>query len=267
MKSIAFGPYLGDFKYEVFYFLPYIRWVKEVLNPDSISVCSHFNREFLYENLIDNFFPINPMLTIDEFSQKSHFNKNVYKNKYNSLEREFKNSFENLDEIDFYNFEYNRFKSPCSCHQLKFERLKFDVKYRLEDKFIFIPDRIERSSYLQEIYNHLKDVLGDKLIVIGDFKTHLKENNILLKSCNYHNIVYKEMIDYISSCKGVITPTSVWTGIANLQDKPVLSWGHFVSEYKEGRHYFGNRKAKIYPRLEVKSLKNCIDKFLEVNFD
>lgn len=260
MESIAFGPYLGDFKYELFYFLPYIRWVKDIINPKNIFVSSHFNREFLYKGLANTFYPINPFLSIDEHAQKNHFNKYIYKSRYNILEKSFK---EKIDNATLYSFEYNRFKIPCSLYQLKFEKLKYDIRYRFEDKILFIPDKIEKQSFINQLYVYLKDILGDKLVVVGDSKTHLEKENILLSRTNYHTIVYEEMINYISSCKAVIAPNSVWTGISNLQSIPVLSWGPFVSEYKEGKYHFNNTKGKFYPRLELNSLKKCIDKFLE----
>ncbi len=260
MKSIAFGPYFGDFKYEVFYFLPYIRWVKEILKPDEIFISSHFNREFLYKGLAKRFFPINPIISVDESSQKNHFNKNIFKNKYNLIEKEFKSSFDK--DVDFYNFDYNKYKMPCSLFQLKFERLSFDIRYRMEDKIVFIPDKKEKESNLYEIYCHLKYRLGDRLVVIGDSKTYLNEYNDLFKSINYHQIVYKEIVNYISSCKAVICPSSLWTGIANLQGKSVFSWGNYISEYKDGKYNFNN-KGKFYPKLENKNLKKCIDLFLE----
>ena len=261
MKSIAFGPYLGDFKYEFFYFLPHIRWAKEVLNPEHVYVSSHFNREFLYKDLATKFYAINPMLSIDEHAQKNHFNKNIYKTRYNYIEKNFK---DNIDgDITFYNFEYSRFKVPCSLYQLQFEKLKYDLKYRLENKILFIPDKVEKISYINELYVYLKNILGDRLVVIGDSKTHLEQENELFYRVNYHSIVYEEMINYISSCKAVITPNSIWTGISNLQEKPVISWGHFVSEYKNGKYYFNNEKGKFYPRLELNNLKKCINLFLE----
>lgn len=261
MKSIAFGPYLGDFKYEVFYFLPYINWVREVLKPETTFVASHFNRRFLYDDIVEEFFPINPIISVDEFSQKNHFNKNIFKSTFTALEKDFKSIFDK--DVSFYNFDYRKFKIPCSLYQLKFNKLRFDLQYRIEDRVLYIPDRHEKEPYLNEVYLYLKEILKDKLMVIGDCKTYLHKENVLLSSPNYHETVYKNMINYISSCRAVICPSSVWTGVANLQEKPVLSWGNLISEYKDGKYHFNNKKGKFYPKLELKNLKSCINLFLE----
>lgn len=261
MKSLAFGPYIGDFKYEVFYFLPYIKWVKEILNPEHIYVSSHYNRRFLYNNLATDFYDINPIFTMNEFDQKNHLNKNIFKAQYLLIEKEFKSKFD--DDVFHYSFDYNRFKEPCSTFQLKYSKLNFDIKYRYSNKILFIPDRVEKDSYLKEIYSYLYSKLGDRLIVIGDKKTHLHDKNIILNSLNYTSNVYKETIDAICSCSAVICPASIWTAISNLQGTNVFSWGRFISKYKDGSKYsFGNH-GSYYPKLEVNKIKNCLDKFLE----
>lgn len=263
MKSIAFGPYLGDFKYEVFYFLPYINWVKEVLNPERVYVSSHFNRRFLYKDLITEFFDIDPIITADELSQKNHFNKSIFKNKYTVMEREFKSMVDSIEENSLhYTFDYSRFKVPCNTLQLKMEKLPFNDKYRYSNKIVYIPDRIEKEHTLKEIYDHLYGILGDRLVVIGDKKTHLQDKNIIISSLNYTSKVYEDCIDAISNCKAVICPASFWTGIANLQGKDVFSWGKFICEYREGQYSFGN-KGKFYPKLETNKIKKCLDLFLE----
>jgi hypothetical protein len=178
------------------------------LSPKEIYISSHFNRKFLYHGLATEFFPINPMISADEISQKNHFNKNIYKTHYNVLEKDFKSNFDE-DNIQFYNFEYNKYKMPCSMFQLKFDRLNFDIRYRMEDKILFIPDRNEKESYLGGVLSYLTTILGNKLVVAGDSKTHLNDKNVLLNSINYHDIVYKELVNYISSCKAVICPASV----------------------------------------------------------
>ena len=259
--KIAFGPYIGDFHYEVFYFLPFINWVKTILNPEKIYISSHYNREFLYSNIADTFIHIDPFLTADELGQKNHFNKNIFKVKYDLMCKKFKSSI-NDEDLVHYSLDYNRFAIPCSICQLQFKKLNFDFRYRYSNKIVFIPDRIEKESFLIETYNFLKEILGDSLIVMGDMKTHLHNENILYDSVNYTTNVYKETINAISSCKAVITPASFWTGIANLQGTPVISWGNFICEYKDGKYSFEN-KGKFYPKLEFKNFKNCLSKFLE----
>lgn len=263
MKSIAFGPYLGDFKYEVFYFLPYINWVKEVLNPERVYVSSHFNRRFLYKDVVTEFFDIDPILTADESSQKKHFNKNIFKNKYTVMEKDFISLINDIEGNSLhYTFDYSRFKIPCNTLQLKIKRLPYNVKYRYTNKVVYIPDRSEKEQNLKDIYDYLYKNLGDRLIVVGDKKTLLHDKNIVMSSSNYTSNVYEETVDAISNCKAVICPSSFWTGIANLQGKDVFSWGNFICEYKEGQYSFGN-KGKFYPKLETNKIKKCLDIFLE----
>lgn len=263
MKSVAFGPYIGDFKFEVFYFLPYINWVKSILNPSDVYISSHFNRKFLYDGMYTQFFNVNPIFTADELGQKNHYNVNIFKNKYLTLEKEFKLLIEDIDkDILHYSFEYNRFKMPCSTFQLMYKRLNYIYRYRYSNKILFIPFVSERESVINNMYKYLKEMLGDDLIVLGDCNTYLNEHNNLLKSVNYTSNVYQEMIDAISSCKAVITPSSFWTGIANLQGKNVFSWGDSISEYRDGVHSFGN-DGKYYPRLDFMKLKKCLEIYLE----
>lgn len=263
MKSIAFGPYIGDFKYEIFYFLPYIKWVKEILSPEDIYISSHYNRKFLYKNLVKEFFCVDPLLSADELNQKNHYNLNIFKNKYSVMEKEFKILMESIDsDVVQYAFDYSRFRVPCSVYQLKHEKLDYDFKYRFSDKFVFIPDRSENEQYLKKVLEYLKQSLGDKLVVLGDKKTFLQKENTIIDRENYNTIVYKEIINAISSCRAVITPSSVWTGIANLQGSSVFSWGESISEYKDGIYRFEN-SGKYYPSLEFSNLRKCLDIFLE----
>jgi hypothetical protein len=74
---------------------------------------------------------------------------------------------------------------------------------------VFIPDKSEKYNYTKDLFIYLKDILGDRLVVVGDNKSHLEIHNELLNRSNYHDIIYEELINYISSCKAVITPNSV----------------------------------------------------------
>lgn len=260
MKSLAFGPYIGDFKYEVLYFLPYINWVKEIIKPENIYISSHFNRKFLYKNISNEFYDINPLLTVNEYAQKQHFNRDIFKTGYSAIEKEFKNNFS--DDVIHYNFDYNRYRIPCSIFQLKYNKLNFEYLPRYSNKILFIPDKTEKEQYLKDIYYYLYELLGDQLIVLGDKKTHLHNKNCLMSSVNYTSRVYEEIVNAISSCKAVITPASIWTAISNLQGTSVFSWGPLISKYKEGMYSFNN-KGKFYPRLDINNLKKCLDNFLE----
>lgn len=262
--DIAFGPYIGDFNFEVFYFLPYINWIKDSLKPEKIFVSSHYNREFLYSNFTDKFFEINPLFSADELNQENHYNKLIFKNHCVNIQKKFIQDVQQYSQnVVHYNFNFNRYKKPCSFFQLKYKKLDYRERYSFENKILFIPEISEEKEFIYEIYKYLKNILGDSLVVIGDMKTHLKEHNILWNKDHYTDIVYKDCIDIISSCKGVICPASTWTGISNLQGKNILSWGQNISEYKENGHYSFNNNGLYYPALNIDVLKKCLDNFLE----
>lgn len=261
MNKLAFGPFVGEFRYEVFYFLPFVKWVINTIKPDKTYICTHFNREFLYKNFAEKIFHIEPMYSIDEYSQKQAYNKNLYKVDYIKIT----NDFLSKVDVDYcYNFDYDRSKIPCARDQLFFEPLSYELKEEYRDKIIFIPSRSDIEENVTSIYWWLKDILGDSLFLLGDKKTWLNEENILLKDDYYHHIVYEEMINSISSCRGIICPSSFWTGICNLQGKPVFSWSGLIQEYKKtGSMYFGNEKSMIFPKTNITNIKKGIETFLE----
>jgi hypothetical protein len=258
MTSLSFGPYIGDFKTEMFYFLPFINWACNIIKPENVYICTHFNREFLYKN-VSEVYHVDPILTINELDQKNQCNKKVYKPKFLSIQKDFLSKIP--ENIENYFFEYNRYVKPCSYYQLYFKKLILDINSIYKDKILFIPDRIEKEEILLEIYEWLKN--RKDVIIMGDKKTHLQSKNSLLNKNNYSEIVYSEILTCINSCKGIICPASHWTGIANLQNKNVFSWGHYISQYKySGKYYFNNTRCHTVPKIDIKKIKLNLEQYL-----
>lgn len=271
MSILAIGPYLGDFESEIYIFLPFVKWVSSILDNDRLIVSSHFNRQFLYENFVDDFIPVSPLLTINELNQKGVTYKTIDKIEYTSYVKNFQEQIKekyNITKKDINNYQLNYVKNKqvCSIYQLKFDPLMYKKK---EKKYVvFIPDRKEKESKLKEIFHFLKNTFDEELIIIGDKKCHLNDENYFINDENYTSHIYEEIINYISNAKLVISPISHWTFIANLQKIPVFSWGKFVQQFKEfGDYNLDNKKCKILytdkntkPEKIIKHLNWVIEK-------
>lgn len=264
MYTLGFGPYIGDFKYEIMFFKPFINWVENIINPENIIISSHFNRKFLYKDY-EYFFEVNPIYTVDVFNQKKNFIKYIFKLEYKNLENEFINKCSKIDKnFWYYNISYNRNDSiPISIYQQLHKKIKYKNLTEYNDKVIFIPDRLESEENLFNIYKNLKKYYGNKLIVIGDGKCWLHDfYNISSK--NYLNDIYENMIDIISSSKLIITPTSHWTYLANLQNKPVISFGIFNKQYKKKGLYNFNNRGIYLPKINNKKTIETILTKMEI---
>lgn len=255
MKSKEYllcGPYLGDFKQEILTFRPYIQWVKHVLKHKKIFVNSHYNRRFFY-NDVDLFVPIETSLTKAERNQRNYFHEKITKKEFNKILREFKEyiiSIEGISkkECNVINVSYVQFLQPYSIYQKIFR--PFDVPDDLENSIeketiAFIPCDDEFENKNEEIYKQLSEKYN--VVVIGDRKTHLWNENFIMKKDDYTENVYKYIISTLDQCKCVITPASHWTYLSNLQQTPVFSWGEAISIYKStGDLNFGNNASLMY---------------------
>ena len=72
-----------------------------------------------------------------------------------------------------------------------------------------------------------------KVLVIGNTKTYLQDQNVLY---NKIDDCYKYIIKWMSECKMVVCPASYWTFLAKLQGVNVFSWGESAQQYKAGNH-------------------------------
>lgn len=267
-RILVLGPYFGDWKQEIFTFRPYIQWIKDNIEHKKVIVSSHFNRSFLYD-WCDYFIPIERRFTEEELEQKNYIHKSLSQRDFFKKERYFKDIVcekENCVRKDLlhYNVNYVKFTPTYPIFQKKFTPIKTDY-WKYESKIVFIPDRLEREDKLLSIYNHLKEKFDNDLIVIGDSKCRLQDKNAL-DLVEYTDKVYKYLIGYITNAKLVVTPTSYWTLISNIQGSPIFSWGRYCSPYKEGGEYhFDNENMIISSDKDtpINVIINQLDYYLE----
>lgn len=268
MSILAFGPYLGDWKQEIFTFRPYVQWIHDNINHSKCVVSSHFNRAFLYD-WCDRFIPIERRFTEEESKQRSYIHKDLPQKEFFKKERQFKDvvcELENCSKKDLihYNINYVKFTPAYSVYQKKFTPISVDY-WKFESKVVFIPDRLEREDRLNEIYNHLNELFGDDVIVLGDSKCKLQSKNAL-DLVEYTDKAYKYLVGYITNAKMVVTPASYWTLLANMQRTPVFSWGKYSSPYKKGGEFNFNNESMVMSSdrsTSTKVILKQLDYFLE----
>lgn len=246
---LAFGPFVGDWKQEVSTFRPYVKWLSDNLNSDSVFISTHSNRAFLYDWIPkENIIPVYEGLSRDELSQSGYVHLSLNRRDYMMLLRGFRNkvSSKSLNQkVESFYLYYTKANTPWyPIYNRKFE--KINVKGNKGNEIIFIADNVEEPEKLEKIYNEINKT--HKIIVIGDMKTHLIEKNIILKDTDYFENGYKNIVQHITKAKAVVCPISHWTLISNLQKVPVFSWGNCISQYTTGGIYnFGNKKINFIP--------------------
>jgi hypothetical protein len=134
-----------------------------------------------------------------------------------------------------------------------------------DDKIVYIPCKGERRDRILDVYSFLKLCYSD-VIVIGDMNTWIDRDNIILDQLDYFENGWKYIIEFINKSKAVICPVSYWTGITNLQNKPIFSWGNNSSQYKDGGIFnFGNKNCWVYAsssKTDIKIITEGIKRFL-----
>jgi hypothetical protein len=261
-NSVVFGPFIGDFKTEVLSFLPYIQWIQNSFNFENVYVNSHFNREFLYRHLYTEFIPVYKHLTRNETNQIKNLHKYISKKDFENFSKDLKSYSTNQ-----YFIPYVKYQNNISIFQKSFQKINSDYIPPEKDYILFIPDKICNISVIKNVYSYLKDKYD--IIVVGDLKTHLLRENILIKQTNYIDSGYSQIIGYINNANMVITPCSHWTAICNLNKIPVSSWGDQVSPYKpNGNYYFDNKYCMTLPfskNSNKKILNQQIEYFINKN--
>ena len=261
---IALGPYVGDWKQEIFTFRPYMRWITNTVSHKDVFISAHSNRFFLYDWIPeDHKIPIYEDLTRNEFDQVGYIHLNLSKRDYTLLQKTFKAKVAEKDDLENFFLVYNSSTMWYPLYSKVFEKINVIEQLDLEDEYIvFIPDITESQDFLMSIYNSLKEEYN--VVVIGDMKTHLSDLNVILKNPDYFEKSYEYIIEYISKARAVICPTSHWTLLCNLQKVPVFSWTANTKQYVfggltlENRHccsVIGNDKSMI-----VSSFRNFVEK-------
>lgn len=263
------GPYMGDFKQEILTFKPYVDWLTEVIPHKKAFVKTHFNREFMYNDKITS--AIDKTLSLNELDQKNYYNKNIVKKDFNTLLKNFKTDIINTHNITkkqckAHSLSYVQFLQPYSIYQKFFKPIEtpYDIEIdHIGECIIFIPDESETEEVNEIILKALSEQYN--VLVIGDTKTNLHSENIILKKPDYSENVYKYIIKYLSMAKCVVTPSSHWTYLCNLQQVPVFSWGNRISLYKaKGDLNFGNFNSLMFKDddTDIKKVINQIHWFI-----
>jgi hypothetical protein len=259
------GPYLGSFEYEVKIFRPFVEWIKMAIKPDKLFVSSHFNRYFIYNNIIDEecFIPVYKHLSRDEIGQIEHRHKSVNQKDFSILTRSLKTSIikkynYNKNDVDILNLGYSRNAINDISYKKFFSTINIDnIPDELKNLYIFIPNGDEKKS--TNIYKYLKGI-NNNFVVVGDLCSSLSKYNIILEFIDYFENGWKYIVGAITYSKIVVCELSYWTMLCNLQKSNILSWGETPSLYREkcGIYNFDNQKAVILPNINLKS--NLINK-------
>jgi len=273
MRIIGFGPYIGDFEQEVFTFRPYIKWISEYVESDNIFLSTHSNRTFLYDWIeADNIFPVYEFLTRDELGQFGYVHDQFKTKDFLFLQKIFKEQIVNIckcskRDIEIFGLNYARNKPVYTVYKKLFTPIPIpdiNIREEFKNKIVYIPSV---GYHLEEVYKHIHS--NYDVIVVGDLKVtgYCSEKNELLKFADYLENGYKYILKIIDSAKAIICPTGIWTFIANLQGKPVFSFGDAPGIYKDdGTYHFGNDKSLVIPADEetsVESICRMIDYFME----
>jgi hypothetical protein len=258
MKILAIGPYIGSWEEEILTFRPYARWLSEAIKWDKIYLSTHVNRLFLYDFIPEeNIIPVFQQFSRDEKNQEGYIHNKIDKKDFRLILRTFKEKIlekENCNrkDIEIHHLSYSKNTPPYSIYNKIFEEIPnptIKIPKDHENKIIFIPAKQEKLEKLAYIYNWMKSCYN--ITVVGSIDTWFSKDNVVLNKIDYFENGWKYIIQYITKASGVICPTGYWTIIANLQNKPVFSWGMNPGQYREGGVYnFGNRNISIIPADE-----------------
>jgi len=256
MKILAIGPYIGSWEEEIFTFRPYARWLSEAIEWDKIYLSTHLNRIFLYENFVpsENIIPVFQQYSRDEKNQKGYIHKKIHKRDFRLVLRKFKEEIIrrekcNKRDIEIHHLSYSKSTPPYSIYNKLFEdipEVNIKIPKRHQNKIVFIPAKTEKIEKLAYVYKWLKKRYN--AIVVGSTDTWFSNDNVILEKVDYFENGWKYLVQYITLAKAIICPASYWTGLANLQRKPVFSWGENPGQYRyEGIYNFGNNKCVVIP--------------------
>lgn len=258
MKILAIGPYIGSFEEEIMTFRPYAKWLSENIQWDKIYLSTHINRIFLYDFIPEeNMIPVFQQFSRDEENQYGYIHKKINKKDFRLILKDFKEKIIekekcNRKDIEIQHLSYTKTSPPYCIYRKKFEEIpnvKLKIKEEYENKIIFIPAKQEKLEKLAYIKDWLTKNF-ENVVIVGSTDTWFSKENVVLNKIDYFENGWKYIIQYISKAKGVICPLGYWTSIANLQQKPVFSWGDNPGQYRYGQesiYNFGNKNISVIP--------------------
>jgi len=262
IENVLVGPFLGDYKTEIIDFRPYVRWIYEAIKPEKMFVATHSNREFLYDWA--TVIPVFEDLSRDELNQSGFIHNSISQKDLNIVIKKvksniFKRRYPSKDLVHL-SVLYSKGLHWFPLYKRMYTPIKF--KKKKSDMIIFIPCINEKYAVIKEIYDHLLDKFGDRVIVAGDMKIHLHEKNIMLRNPTYFKDVYYDITKLITNARAVITPTSQWTILSLLQGTPVFSWGcspeYFMNDTKHRflHNNVSGANLKMMAEEFINSIKN-----------
>lgn len=247
---------MGDFENELLQFRPYCRWLTEAVDWDKIYLSTHSNRIFLYDFIPEeNIIPVFQHFSRDEENQKGYVHRKINKKDFRLILKTFKEKIIekekcNRKDIEIHHLSYTKNSPPYSIYNKIFEGIpdsSTNIPKKHENKIVFIPAKQEKLEKLAYLYKWIK-LCYNNVIVVGSTDTWFSGDNVVLNRIDYFESGFKYIVDYISKAGVVITPSSYWTAIANLQNKPVFSWGENPGQYREnGVYNFRNKKCFTIP--------------------
>jgi hypothetical protein len=254
VQNVLFGPFIGDFSTEIITTRPYVRWIYEVLRPEKIFVATHSNRCFLYDWA--ETIPVFEDLSRDELNQNGVMHNSVSQKDLMLITKKIKSLVAEKDILHI-NVMYSKNPHWYPLYKKIYTPILLNEKKKKTKTILFIPTINEKYAITKEIYDSLLEDFGEDVIVAGDMKTHLHENNVMFRNPTYFKDIYYDMVRLISNAKVVITPTSHWTLISQLQGTPVISWGSMP------RYYDGSQNDLILPEdIPLLNLKKLINTYI-----
>lgn len=259
VKNVLVGPFLGDFRTEIIDFYPWTRWIYEILKPEKMFVATHTNRAFLYDWA--TVIPVFEDLSRDELNQNGFIHNSVSQKDLNVVVKKIKQ-----DMIKFISpeIEYTYLTAPYSksFHWIPlYKKIYSNVPMKKtkgkKEMILFIPCISEKYATIHSMYKLLKEKYGDNVVVAGDMKIHLHENNIMLRNPTYFKDVYYDIMNLITNAKVVVTPNSHWTILSFMQQTPVFSWGSLPQYYSND-----TPNMILHENLPIENLKNLMESFI-----
>lgn len=209
-KIIVIGPFVGSFFEEIINFRPLVHWISKNILYDDIFIISHFNRDFLYNDVM---IPIYEQYSIDDSKLKDHRNLDISNRLYNLISKSLKNDIiratghQPKEIVDICN-KYPKNKSKISLLNQSFNKIDtpLDIEVNIsKDTVAFIPDKSESITKLKKVLNHLQKTYN--VIVIGDSNIYFKDLS-LLNSEYMLLYTYKYIIHILSKVQAVVCPLS-----------------------------------------------------------
>ncbi len=251
---LILGPYIGNFETECILFRPYCKWLIETIDFDKSQVYlgTHSNRRFMYYDFMntENIIPVFENISRDEAGQIGYIHNTVSQKDYQIFVKNLKETVQAKEEcskkeMKLLNLSYIKSTPMVSIYKKLFPPVKIfdvDIPDEYKNRVVYIPDNSVKKEVHKKVYKFLKKY---DVLVIGDKRTRLRKQNIIVPRVDYFENGYKLIFKIISEARSVICPASFWTMICNQQKIPVFSWGEVISQYKPGGIYhLGNDKSQ-----------------------